>query len=123
MTTFQELLERDAEKIKQIGEQRKAHTLKQSIEPEFLLLAELGMHFGWQAVKDVMTDGDPELKKNFKLSFDQMQKLLAACRRLESVNRYNRLVDGYAVEVSSRDKNRMFNRLTEEIKRSWQTQQ
>ena len=113
MSAWDELLQRDAEKIKQIGESRKAVVAKQGVEPEFLLLAEFGLFFGWQAVQGAM---------NNEISFAQMHKLLEGARRVESINRYNRLIDAFAVKVSPHDKNKMFNRLTEEIKRSWQTQ-
>lgn len=107
--TLQELLQRDADKI---AETRRVRD-KSKIEPEWLLLAEFGLYFGWQAVKDVRED---------KMSFDDMNKLLAAARRIESTNRYNRVIDTYSAIIAPHDKGKALKQTLKGIRDTWQQQ-
>lgn len=104
--TLQELLQRDADKIKEIKRARQGA----KIEPEWLLLAEFGLYFGWQAVTDV---------RNNKLSFVEMNKLLAAARRMEAMNRYNRVIDHYAAISAPHDKGKALKQTLKGIKEIW----
>lgn len=106
LPTFQELLERDAEKIKEIGKSLN----KARLEPEWLILAEFGSYFGWQAVMDVRNDN---------ITFQEMHKLLAASRRLESIRRYNNVMDTYAANIAIHDKGKALKQTLKGIKDSW----
>lgn len=107
---LQELLERDADKIAEIKKFRD----KSKLEPEWLLLAEFGLFFGWQAVIDARQD---------KISFDEMNKLLAAARRLDSMNRYNRVIDTYTAVIAPHDKGKALKQTLKGIRDTWQHQQ
>lgn len=109
LPTLQELLERDALKIKELSKSRE----KSKIEPEWVLLAEFGLFFGWQAVVDARND---------KISFQEMNKLLSAARRIESTNRYNRIIDNYVAIAAQYDKGKALKATLKEIKNTWQTQ-
>lgn len=80
--TLEQLLERDKDKIDDLAK------LKASIEvePEWVVLAEFGIYFGWDAVRDV---------RNNVITSDDMYGLLAGARRVKSLNRYNGVVDTY----------------------------
>lgn len=107
LPTLQELLERDADKITEIKRARS----KKKVEPEWLLLAEFGLYFGWQAVQDVRQD---------KISFDEMNKLLAATRSIDAINRYNRVMDNYAAIIAPHDKGKALKQTLKGIKDTWQ---
>lgn len=109
LPTLQELLERDKAVIKKATNVRKSREL----EPEWILLAEFGLFFGWQAVQDVRNDN---------ISFAEMNKLLAAARRIDSQNRYNKVMDMYAATIAVHDKGKSLKQTLKGIKDSWQTQ-
>lgn len=109
LPTLQELLQRDADKISEIKRSRD----RNKIEPEWLLLAEFGLYFGWQAVQDVRED---------KISFQEMNKLLAAARRIDSMNRYNKVMDQYVTIIAPHDKGKALKQTLKGIKESWQQQ-
>lgn len=109
LPTFDELLQRDADIIQESHKSRE----KSRLEPEWVLLAELGLHFGWQAVMDVRED---------KISFAEMNKLLAAARRLDSMNRYNRVMDTYVANIALHDKGKALKQTLKGIKETWQQQ-
>ena len=102
-------MERDASKIKELKKSRE----NKKIEPEWVLLAEFGLFFGWQAVVDARED---------KISFQEMHKLVIAARRIESTNRYNRIIDNYVAVIAPHDKGKAFKSTLKGIKDTWQTQ-
>ena len=108
--TLQELLERDADKIKASSRGRD----KNKLEPEWVLLAEFGLYFGWQAVQDVRQDN---------ISFSEMNKLLAAARQAESTKRYNRVMDQYATAIAPHDKGKALKQTLKGIRSTWQQAQ
>lgn len=105
LPTFQDLLERDAEKIK---EMRKVRS-DSKIEPEWVMLAEFGMYFGYQALQDVRHD---------VISFAEMNKLLTAARRLEALKRYNNVIDSWTVTIAPHDKSKAVKQTLKGIKDS-----
>lgn len=94
LPTFDELLQRDADKIEEIKKVVNGRK-KSKVEPEWLLIAEFGLYFGWQAVLDVRND---------VISFGEMNKMLAATRSIKATERYNRVIDAYAASIALHDK-------------------
>lgn len=78
--TLDEMMQRDAAIIKSF---RKS-TTSTKVEPEWTLLAEFGLYFGWQAVLDVREN---------RISFAEMHELIKAARVIKIVERYNFTVD------------------------------
>lgn len=106
LPTLQDLLERDADKIAQFKREKKA----KKIEPEWILLAEFGMYFGWSAVMDARND---------VISFAEMNKLLAAARRIEATNRYNEVIDTYSAIVAVHDKGKALKQTLKGIRQTF----
>lgn len=89
--TLEQLLERDKDKIGELSKLKSAT----EIDPEWLLLAEFGSYYGYQAIVDV--------RKNV-ISAEDMQQLLAGARRIENLNRYNRIIDQYTAFAATQTK-------------------
>lgn len=110
--SLQELLERDKDVIEQLQKKRKSS----AIEPEWVLLAEFGLHFGWEAVRDARED---------KISFAEMNKLLAASRALKAAERYNVILDIYTANAAVHDKKgaTALKETLRDLKNKWQQTQ
>lgn len=106
LPTFQELLERDKDLIEKSAKSRKTKEL----EPEWVMLAEFGLFFGWQAVMDVRNDS---------ISFGEMNKLLTAARRIKAIERYNTVFDTYSATNAIHDKGKSFKQTLKGIKETF----
>lgn len=103
-------MERDADKIEAL--QRVKDSAK--IEPEWLLLAEFGLYFGWEAVLSVRED---------KISYEEMNKLLKAARTMKAIDRYNNVMDIYAATIAPNDKAKALKETLKGLRNQWhQTQ-
>lgn len=79
--TLQELLERDADKIGELKRARNGN----KVDPSWLMIAEFGLYFGWEAAKEVMD--------NPNFPYEKMVELLKAARTVRAVDRYNFITD------------------------------
>lgn len=106
--SLEELLERDKEAIEQLQKAREGG----KVEPEWVLLAEFGLYFGWQAVKDVRED---------RLSFEELNKMLSAARKIKAMNRYNEVMDIYLAYAAVHDKKgaAALKETLKSLKRTW----
>lgn len=107
--SLNELLERDKDLIQELEKARDGG----KVEPEWVLLAEFGLYFGWQAVKDVREDN---------ISFQEMNKILSAARKIRAMNRYNEVMDIYLAYAAVHDKKgaAALKETLKSLKRTWQ---
>lgn len=89
--TLQDLLERDKDVIG--GLKRQGETSK--IEPEWVMLAELGLYFGWEAIRDARAN---------QITIEEMHKLIVAGRKLKALERYNGVMDTYSAFMGTQSK-------------------
>lgn len=101
--SFQQLLERDAAKIREAHKAR----VKDKLEPEWVVLAEFGMYYGWQAIVAVRND---------EITFQDMNKLLAGARQITATHRYNNIIDNYVAVIAPHDKAKSFKQTLKGIK-------
>lgn len=78
--TLKDLLERDKDKIDKLSNDKNSA----KVDPEWSVIAEFGLYYGWEAAKDVREN---------RISYSDMEKLLQAARQIEAKNRYNRIID------------------------------
>lgn len=91
--TLDDLLKRDKEsgKLDELTKQKEST----SVDQEWVILAELGLYFGWDAVVSA---------RNNNLTMGDMNKLLIGARKLSVQKRYNEVIDMYTALAGSQSK-------------------
>lgn len=108
-----ELSPEDLEKI----EEHQASTIgSHPVDQEWLLLAEFGIRFGWQAYLDAKNDARDE-NGNLIVTGAEMRTLIEASRRLEARELYDRATASFIGSASAGTKNpaKTFKTLTKDI--------
>ena len=111
--TWEELLERDKDKIADIARNRGGVKVSSGIDPEWLTLAELGAEYGYTVIEAV---------RNNNMSADDMRSLLKATRQLRAMDRFERLIDlrMALASIHSKESGKAFQKHIKEIYESWQ---
>jgi hypothetical protein len=86
------------------------------VDQEWLLLAEFGLKFGWQAYLDAKNDAVDE-NGNLKVTGAEMLTLIEASRRLEARGLYDQTTASFIGSVSAQSKKpgQTFKSLTKDI--------
>lgn len=107
--TFEQLLERDKDKLGEIARIKEAN----QVAPEEMLLAEFGVYYGFEAMVAAMND---------EITFKKMNDLVRAGRVLEAQKRYNRVIDIFVANaaIQTKNPNKAVNKHLKEISKIWQ---
>lgn len=97
-----DISEADRQKI----ESKTSESIK--VDPEWMLLAELGLMYGWQALIDAKED---------RISGSEMMMLISAGRKIQSGYQYDQTLSAFIGNIAATSKNpgAQFGKLTKQM--------